>query len=522
MTNRNAGLFTLALFAIASVVGIGCSSSVGPQSSIPATGGAPGAPNKHHHRGKPGAYGDFISHVFIIIQENRSLNDLFAGSGISGANTTLTGTEWTSSGPVTIPLTKTHLNVSQDIGHCYVDAATAIDGGAMDRFNWEYSQVQAPCPAVSAKPDERTGDYPYSYVNPNDITSYIDIANNWVLAANFFPTEIGPSFVAHLNLIASTTEYKHNVAVANYPPSLPWGCDNKQYPAMQLLSPTHTPGPSTGPEPCYNQFHTMADLLDGQRASGQIATKVQWRYYAPPYKTGANGYIWSAFDAISRIRNGSEWTTNVKSPQTQILNDIPNGNLDNVGVVWVVPDCDHSDHASCAKDEGPAWVADVVNAIGTRQKLWNNSVIVVLWDDWGGWYDNVAPPSLGFRGLGIRTPMLILSPYDKQGPGSYAGHVSLRQFESGSILKFIEQVFNLPPLESLPCDGYGSGYGSGPSSTGCGLGYTDQTDSGTTVNSIGDVLDFSQSPRSFQTIPSSCSASCIQSETLPTGPPDDE
>lgn len=61
-----------------------------------------------------------------------------------------------------------------------------------------------------------------------------------------------------------------------------------------------------------------------------------------------------------------------------------------------------------------------------------------------------------------------------------------------------------------------------PASRGCGLGYTDQTDSGTTVNSIGDVLDFSQSPRSFQMIPSSCAASCIESETLPTGPPDDK
>lgn len=61
-----------------------------------------------------------------------------------------------------------------------------------------------------------------------------------------------------------------------------------------------------------------------------------------------------------------------------------------------------------------------------------------------------------------------------------------------------------------------------PASRGCGLGYTDQTDSGTTVNSIGDVLDFSQSPRSFQMIPSSCAASCIESATLPTGPPDDK
>jgi hypothetical protein len=39
---------------------------------------------------------------------------------------------------------------------------------------------------------------------------------------------------------------------------------------------------------------------------------------------------------------------------------------------------------------------DVVNAIGTKKKLWKSSVIVVLWNDWGGWYGNVAPPSLSF------------------------------------------------------------------------------------------------------------------------------
>ncbi len=97
------------------------------------------------------------------------------------------------------------------------------------------------------------------------------------------------------------------------------------------------------------------------------------------------------------------------------------------------PDSDHPDEG----DKGPSWVASVVNAIG-ESSYWNTTAIVVIWDDWGGWYDNAPPPQLDFRGLGIRVPCLIISPYAKQGV------VSHTQYEYASILKFIEQAFNLP------------------------------------------------------------------------------
>ena len=188
---------------------------------------------------------------------------------------------------------------------------------------------------------------------------------------------------------------------------------------MQWLSPTHTPGPTAPPTPCYDEFHTIADELDAppEVSSPSVTrTPIPWRYYAPSY--GSAGYIWSAFDAIERVRgNAKEWKQNVISPSWQILKDIPNGVLDNVGVVWVVPNYKYSDHAGFeVKTEGPSWVGDVVNAIGKRTKLWNNSVVVVLWDDWGGWYDNASPPSPDFRGEGIRTPMLISLTVRQAGP----------------------------------------------------------------------------------------------------------
>ena len=57
------------------------------------------------------------------------------------------------------------------------------------------------------------------------------------------------------------------------------------------------------------------------------------------------------------------------------------------------------------------WVANIVNAIGGNKTLWDSSVIFVVWDDWGGWYDHVKPKWLDFDGLGFRVPMLVISPY---------------------------------------------------------------------------------------------------------------
>ena len=71
-----------------------------------------------------------------------------------------------------------------------------------------------------------------------------------------------------------------------------------------------------------------------------------------------------------------------------------------------------SDHPAYHSDQGPSWVASVVNAIG-ESSYWTSTAIIVIWDDWGGFYDNASPPQLDYRGLGIRVPCLIISPYAK-------------------------------------------------------------------------------------------------------------
>ncbi|MDQ2908289.1 MAG: hypothetical protein M3R44_02950 [Candidatus Eremiobacteraeota bacterium] len=73
---------------------------------------------------------------------------------------------------------------------------------------------------------------------------------------------------------------------------------------------------------------------------------------------------------------------------------------------------------------------------------WRDTAIFVVWDDWGGWYDHVAPPQLDRMGLGFRVPFIVISPYARK---HYVSHV---RHEFGSILKFVENVGDLPSLDT--------------------------------------------------------------------------
>jgi phospholipase C len=219
----------------------------------------------------------------------------------------------------------------------------------------------------------------------------------------------------------------------------------------------------------------MADVLD--------AKKVSWEYYEP-----ASNKLWDAFDSISKVRYGPDWAAHVGHSQTQVLADAASGSLP--AMSWVIPDFADSDHPASGKDYGPSWVAAVVNAIGHGPD-WKSTAIFIVWDDWGGWYDGVAPPQLSFTGLGERVPVIVVSPYAKQ------GYVSHTQYEFGSMLKFSEETFGLSRI-GVPS-----------------FGYTD-----TRANDMLDAFDFTQAPRRFTTIPAKYPPSFFLDEQ-PSGEPTD-
>jgi phospholipase C len=307
------------------------------------------------------------------------------------------------------------------------------------------------------------------------------MAHQYVLADAMFPTEFGGSFTGHLTAIAGTDNLNahDNLAEVNFPSASPDDCDSPPGTRSATLNAKRRVA-YNGPFPCFTQFNTIAEALD--------AARVSWKIYATKL-VGAG--MWEPFEAIKYVRYGPDWNTNIIAPQTKILTDPGNGQL--ASVTWVTPSKPDSDHPGDRSPLGPSWVASVVNAIG-ESAYWNSTAIVVIWDDWGGWYDNAAPPQLDFRGLGIRVPCLIISPYAKQ------DYVSHTQYEFGSILKFIEEAFPTVPL-------------LGPTSEG----YTDMR-----ANSLADSFDFTQQPRKFVHIRADYSSSIFRQEPPSNRPVDDE
>ena len=450
--------------ALAVAVASGCSS--------PATATGPGAlPAAPAVRTDPAALsaGRYIKHVVIVIQENRSLENFFAGW--PGADAPMSGgyKACKTCAPRQLSLHQTNFK-GTDLVHSYQGAMVSIDGGTMDGFGLPLLGANRP-----------TGTVAYAYVAHNLIAPYRTMASEYTLADHMFPDELGASFTGHLNAIAGTTDLTPIKALVDMPTSGPWGCDAPEGTETWTVDPTRTVR-LNGPFPCLSQFRTMADTLD--------AAQVSWKYYEPQVNGGQGS--WSAFDAIENVRYGPDWDRSVlaATPQTLALTDPAQGKLPSVA--WVTPDFHDSDHLNSQSDTGPSWVAAVVNAVG-KSPNWSSTAIVVVWDDWGGWYDNAKPPNLDFRGLGIRVPCLIISPYARK------HYVSHTVYEFSSILKFVEQTFRLPPL--------------GPTSAG----YTD-----TRANSIVDSFDFTQAPRKFVQIPAKYPTSYFLTKAPSYLPLDDE
>jgi phospholipase C len=399
-----------------------------------------------------------IKHVIIVVQENRSFDNIF--DGFPGAESKTYGYENNGN---EVTLKSINWN-APTIYHGIEWVFTAYDSGKMDGFNLV---------PFDKPPNLPSGKASYKFIKRSLVAPYWDMAKQYVLADQMFPDSWGGSFPGHLNLIAGTSLISSTQA-EQVPSNTPWGCNAPPSTVTQLLNPQHQ-WSSTGPFPCFTQFTTMKDTLD--------AAGVSWKYYAPSIQEDFGGRVWSEFSAISNVYNGPDWTNNVINPETTILTDITSGKLP--AVSWVVPKSHNSDH-DVGDTGGPAWVSSVVNTLG-QSSYWKSTAIVVVWDDWGGWYDDMPPPQLDWTGLGFRVPCIIISPYVQ-------AHVSHTQYEFGSILKFVEQAFNLPTL-----------------------GHDDER-----ATSISDSFDFTQKARHFKPIPSQLKPAYFLHQAPSNHAPDDE
>jgi phospholipase C len=395
--------------ALASVLLAACPGSPGPARSPTPSPTGPAQP--------PVTLSAPIKHVVFIIKENRTFDTFFGR--YPGADGTTTG--------VTADGRTVGLGASPDrvsvLCHDFNDGITAIDGGKMDGF----SRLCGNENLAGYVQFARAG-----------IPHYWDYADRFVLADRFFTSAFGGSFPNHLFAIAGQSDgIAGNMAKIHDGGPRGIFCDHPA-PAPRF-EPSLTPAQdgavmaaeARGDVAGVKRFETtMSDCFDMKALPDELqAAGISWRYYA---EAGVNAFL----GAIRHIRFGPMWQNVV--PAQRFVGDAMAGRLPEV--TWLIPPIKDNEHPGgqsvCV---GENWTVQQVNAV-MQGPQWKDTAIVVVWDDFGGTYDHVAPPRDDPFGPGPRTPALIISPWARRG---FIDHTT---YDFTSVLRLIEELHGLPPL----------------------------------------------------------------------------
>jgi phospholipase C len=403
-----------------------------------------------------------IKHVVVIVQENRTTDNLF--NGFPGADTVTSGQ---NSKGQTVELLPEPLTADYDVKHSHRTFLVEYNHGKMNGFDRAktYCRRASECPPPNVRA--------YAYVPQSGIQPYFDMGEQYTFGDEMFASNQGPSFPAHQYIVSGTSTLYDGATLkaSENPGHHRGGCDSPPGTKVPLINAAGKEGHKVFP--CFERI-SIFTLLDG--------AQISWKYY----QANSGARLWNAVDALKPIwQNRTEYAANVIVPSSQVLTDIGDGNL--AQVVFVTPTAAESDHSGVNNGTGPDWVASVVNAIG-KSPYWNTTAIFVTWDDWGGWYDHTAPTIYNSYELGMRVPFIVISPYARQ---AYVSHV---HHEFGSILKFIEETF--------------------------GLGSLDTTDA--RADDLSDCFKFGQRPRRFRVIPTAHSAEYFLRQPIDSAIPDSD
>jgi len=430
-----------------------------------------------------------LKHIIVVFQENRTPDNLFHDPVLMNNGADLATSGLNSSGQ-TITLAPTPLGVDYDLSHAHAAFVDMYDGGKMDgadKIPISCAKGATGCPPPNPQ---------FYYVQASDVGPYFQMAEQYTFGDRMFQTNEGPSFPAHQFIISGTSAptatstsfvAENGAGVTNAGGNT--GCTSP--PAEYVWVIDSSGNESTKMYPC-TEHPALTDELD--------AKGISWRYYTP-----SAGSLWTGPNAILHICGPNatppnatactspDWVNNVVLDDTRVLTDIVNGNLAQVS--WVIPNGTNSDHAGSVNTTGgPSWVASIVNAVG-NSPYWADTAIVITWDDWGGWYDHVAPSVIsdgtswgsGYV-YGFRVPLIVVSPYAK------AGYISHVNHDFGSILNLIEKTFGL-----------------------ASLGYADAD-----ADDLSDCFDFTQKPLAFKTINAPKDAAYFLNDHSPKTDPDDD
>ncbi|HEY2916048.1 MAG TPA: alkaline phosphatase family protein [Candidatus Limnocylindrales bacterium] len=375
-----------------------------------------------------------IQHVVVIMQENRSF-DAYFGT-YPGADGIPMNANGKPSVCVPDPAKKTCVRPYHDTNdiqvggpHAVGSAIADIDGGRMDGFIAQAESGKKNCNDLLNPACSRAGIDSMGYHDRTELGNYWHYADDFVLQDQMFEPNASWSLPEHLFMVSEwsavcdvdddPTSCKNNVNFPNIMPNS--GLAN----ANEVANPNYA-------------WTDMTYILHAQHVS--------WGYYvfsgtqpdcqngeetcAPVDQNADTPGIWNPLPYFSTVKQDGQ-LGNIKS-MTSFFTAAKNGRLP--AVSWVVPSHDVSEHPPASVQAGQAYVTGVVNAI-MQSPDWPTTAIFLAWDDWGGFYDHVPPPSVDENGYGLRVPGLLISPYAKHG---FIDHQTL-SFDAYS--KLIEDLF---------------------------------------------------------------------------------
>jgi phospholipase C len=378
-----------------------------------------------------------IRHIVVVYQENHSFDNVLGRLCVEDQR--CDGTEVATLADGTFPLQQA-TDVVPSVDHSVAGQVLAADGGKMDQFDQLTGCRATDAPAYGC----------LTQFEPSQIPNVAALARSYVISDETFSEDLSPSWGAHLELVTGTLDgfTGANPQVTSlHAPGPGWGCDSykvtywRETPtAGTQLVPSCVPFPDgTGAfEPTSVPWvPTIMDRLD--------AAGLTWRIYATHEPSSAPAgdlpYGWAICPTFADCLDTDQAQNMVDS--SQVIADAKDDALPNLSLV--MPTNPNSQHNDDSMAEGDNWIGSIVSAIQSSPE-WDSTAIFVTWDDCGCFYDHVAPPP--GSGLGIRVPMIIVSPY------AVPGYTDSNVASFASVLAFTEHTFDLAPLGSADENAY--------------------------------------------------------------------
>jgi len=356
-----------------------------------------------------------IEHFIFIMQENQSFDHYFGtypgADGIPAGVSFFDKTDGTTVKPY-------HLtsDVDFDAPHDWFNAQADIDGGRMDGFlNQAYTRYALSVSSFSDQPGYNPKEI-LGYYDGSDIPNYWNYARLYVLHDRMFESVAAYSLSSHLYMLAAQSG-----GFIGTPQPYPTEFDFPEI--TELLA---------NDKISWNYYVTSGTTLDAEgEAIGSAADQAN----DPDQFT-----LWNPLPAFPKVQNDP--TQRVRLVDTaQFYKDAAAGTLPSVS--WVCPNFLNplSDHPAFkgGTRNAMAYVTGLINAV-QQGPNWSSCAIFVAWDDWGGYYDHVAPPVVDNYGYGLRVPSFMVSPYAKQGFIDHETH----SFDSW--LRTVEKRWGIQPM----------------------------------------------------------------------------